>query len=248
MMKKLFLTLLLVVLCLCVFAKARIGMLVAVEQETIFEKYGKPAKEDCFGGFNIYCYNFKKYSIYVVKSGVGELAAASAVQILIDKYNVESVINFGVAGGLTPDMRLSKVCIVEKVVHYDFDLSSVDPVKKCQYPGYDDIYINTDSKLLTEAHNIFPDLRLVTCASADKFVSSEAKSSLSEEFSAQICEMEAAGVLLTCIRNKVPCLIIKAISDGLTGGGEEYYMELKKSASFCFDVTNEIIKKIYLVK
>ena len=54
--------------------------------------------------------------------------------------------------------------------------------------------------------------------------------------------MESAAVLLTCRRCGVPCLMIKAVSDGLTGGGEEYYEALEQSAALCLEVTDRIIQ------
>jgi adenosylhomocysteine nucleosidase len=85
----------------------------------------------------------------------------------------------------------------------------------------------------------------VTCASADKFVGNrEDKERLHRLYGADICEMESAAVLLTCLRGEVPCLMIKAVSDGLTGGGEEYYEALQKSAALCLAVTDRIIREL----
>ncbi len=224
----------------------KIGLLVAVEQKSIFEKYGKPVKEEVCGGFNIFCYKNKDYSLYVINSGVGEIAASAATQVLIDVYKVEMLVNFGVVGALTDEMKLTETCVVEKIVHYDFDLSGIDPVKKGQYPGFDDEFLLTDTMLVNRALVSCPTLKKVTCASADKFVATkEAKQQLHQEFSADICEMESAGIYLTCRRNKIPCLFIKAISDSLTGGGKEFYKEYLRAASQCLEITDRIIKSLF---
>ena len=47
-------------------------------------------------------------------------------QFLISKFDVDLIVNFGVVGGLTPEMELAKTCIVESVIHYDFDTSEAD--------------------------------------------------------------------------------------------------------------------------
>ena len=114
-----------------------------------------------------------------------------------------------------------------------------------QYPGFEDIYLPADAALVEKARTVCPELKPVTCASADKFVGNrEDKERLHRLYGADICEMESAAVLLTCLRCEVPCLMIKAVSDGLTGGGEEYYEALQKSASLCLAVTDRIIREL----
>ena len=56
--------------------------------------------------------------------------------------------------------------------------------------------------------------------------------------------MEAAGILLTCNRNRVPCLMIKAVSDGIEGGAEEFKSEILRSSKLCLEITDRIIHSI----
>jgi len=223
----------------------KIGLLVAVEQKSVFEKYGKPLKEEIYGGFKISSFKNKNYTLLVINSGVGEIAAAAATQVLIDVYGVELIVNFGVAGALTDEMKVTENCIIEKIVHYDFDLSGIDPVKQGQYPNFDDEFLRTDTTLINKALTICPALKKVTCASADKFVAEKnVKQKLNADFGADICEMESAGIFLTCRRNNVPCIFIKAVSDSLSGGGKEYYQEFLRCAANCLEITDKIIKNL----
>ncbi len=225
--------------------KKKIGLLVAVEMESVFARYGTPGKTEKHGGFEIFRYENERYDLFVINSGIGEIAAAAATGLLIDRYEVELVVNFGVVGGLTEEMALSKTCVVTRVVHYDFDLSGIDPVQPAQYPGYEDIYLPADEELVKRALQICPELKPVICASADKFVGNQTdKERLHRLYDADICEMESAAVLLTCRRNEVPCLMIKAVSDGLTGGGEEFYEAVQQCAAICLEVTDQIIREI----
>ena len=225
--------------------KKKIGLLVAVEMESVFARYGTPGRTEKHGGFEIFHYENERYDLFVINSGIGEIAAAAATGLLIDRYEVELVVNFGVVGGLTEEMALSKTCVVTRVVHYDFDLSGIDPVQPAQYPGYEDIYLPADEELVKRALQICPELKPVICASADKFVGNQAdKERLHRLYHADICEMESAAVLLTCRRNEIPCLMIKAVSDGLTGGGEEFYEAVQQCAALCLEVTDQIIREI----
>ena len=200
-------------------------MLVAVEMGAVLSRYGKAMNEETRHGFRVLTYDMGEYLLYVIGSGAGELSAAAACQLLIDRYEVELVVNFGVVGGLTEEMAQTKTCVVEKVVHYDFDTSAYDNTVPGQYFEYPDVYLPATASLVKRASEIAPELKVVTCASADKFVDGgEAKRSLHERWGADICEMEAAAVVLTCNRSRVPCLLIKTVSDVRTIDTDDPYI------------------------
>ncbi|MEG1972998.1 MAG: 5'-methylthioadenosine nucleosidase, partial [Oscillospiraceae bacterium] len=117
----------------------KIGMLVAVEIDAVLKQFGEPKEPVIITGYKIYKYNLEDMELFVIHSGAGEIAAASATQLLISSFGVELLINFGVVGGLTEEMALSKTCIVEKVVHYDFDTSDYDHCEVGRYMDYPDV-------------------------------------------------------------------------------------------------------------
>lgn len=221
-----------------------IGMIVAVEIEAVLNKYGKPTELE-YPGFKIYQYEIEDKNLYVIHSGAGEIAAAMATQFLISQLQVEFIVNFGVVGGLTEEMSLARTCIVESVVHYDFDTTDADDTEIGRYLEYPTVYIPTTKEILEKAIKIESDLKPVICASADKFVGSEEKKrDLHNRFKADICEMEAAGIVLTCNRNKVPCLLIKTVSDSISGGAAEFFSAVNESARVCMEITHKIISNV----
>ncbi len=203
----------------------KIGMVVALEKElkAFLEKQTVEIKEDKSGAFSVIEFTLGKNEVVCVKSGVGEIFAAAATQYLITAYKPDIIINFGVCGSLTKSLGLEKVALIKGVVHYAFDTSAVDNVEAGRYEQFDDVVIKTDENLLAKALKAAgEDLPCVICASADKFVADkDEKTYLKNTFGASVCEMESAGVLITCRNAGVPCLIIKAVSDG-EGGAEEY--------------------------
>ena len=222
-----------------------IGMLVAVEMGAVLSRYGTAKKTETRSGFEVYTYDMHGYTLHVMHSGAGEIAAAAATQLLIDRYGAELIVNFGVVGGLTAEMAQTKTCVVEKVVHYDFDTSAYDDTVPGQYFEYPDVYLPATASLVKRAVEIAPELKKVVCASADKFVDGgEAKRALHERWGADICEMEAAAVVLTCNRSAVPCLLIKTVSDGLTQGGEDFGTALQHTSELCLEVADRIIREI----
>ncbi len=223
----------------------RIGMLVAVEIDSVLTRYGTPLETKDYRGFSVLTYQNDGYLLYVLNSGAGQIAAAAGVQFLISELHVEMIVNFGVVGGLTPEMAKSRTCIVERVVHYEFDTSPIDNCEVGRYLHYPSIYLPTTPSLVKRAMELEPSLKPVTCASGDKFVdTAERKTALHKQFDADICEMEAAAIVLTCDRNNVPCLLIKAVSDSLTGGAEEFLDALQETSAVCLEVADRIIKEL----
>jgi len=54
--------------------------------------------------------------------------------------------------------------------------------------------------------------------------------------------MEAAGIVLTCNKNKIPCLLIKTVSDSITSGVSEFKNQINESARICIEITNKILR------
>ena len=223
-----------------------IGLLVAVEIGAVLARYGEPKETRCVDGFELLRYENEDYTLVAVNAGAGELAAAAATQLLISVCHADLIVNFGLVGALTPEMKVTHCCVVESVVHYDFDVSGWQPeIEPGRYAQYPTPRIPTTPALVERACAIEPTLRRVVCASADKFVDSEAaKAALHERWGAEICEMEAAGIVLTCHRAGVPCLLIKAVSDGLGGGAEEFLREFDRTAGICLAVADKIIREL----
>lgn len=222
-----------------------IGMLVAVEIGAVLERYGDCLLEKNVAGYRVLEYNTENYKLIIANCGAGEIAAAGGTQFLISEYKVDMIINFGVVGGLTADMAKTKTCVVEKVVHYDYDTSAVDNIEVGRYLAYPDVYIPTTKSLVDKAISLYPELTPVICASADKFVADpQQKINLNKQFGADICEMEAAGIVLICNRNNIPCLLIKSVSDSIEGGAEEFRNTINEAASLCLDIADKIINEL----
>lgn len=225
----------------------KIGMIVAMKSEiaALLDKVGTPVREDGYLSFEILVYSIGNNELYVVQSGVGEIYAASATQMLITRYGVEMIVNFGICGGLTPDMALTKAVVVEKIVHYDFDTSAVDGCEPGRYLCYPDIYIPISEELVEAAVEAEPALERVICASGDKFIGDpEKKSELNRLFSAKICEMEAAGIALTANRAGVPVMIIKAVSDSASAGAGEFSAMVDEAAAACVSAMMKALEKV----
>ena len=225
--------------------KPTIGLVVAIELDAVLARYGAPTETETVAGYTVCRYETDDFTLYVVDSGAGEIAAAGATQLLIARCGAQMIVNFGVVGALTEEMAAADLCVIERVIHYDFETTGWLNLQRGQYPGQEGPYISTTPALVAAARKIAPALRAVKCASADKYVdTAEQKRALRSLCGADICEMESAGILLTAQRAGVPCLLIKAVADSLTGGGKEFFTELSRASAACFEVVDQIIRTL----
>lgn len=221
----------------------KIGMVVAINNEllAVFDRLGEPKETRVFGQMDLHIYESNGLTWYILHSGAGEIGAAAATELLISLFQVDVILNFGVVGGLTDEMSLNHTAVVTKVVHYDYDASGFDPVKPAQYLELPDEYIPATEALYEKAVNLFPEIRPVIAASADRFVGDpDKKRALHDAYGAEICDMESAAITLTCFRHQVPVLLIKTVSDGVTDGPEGYARSVRSSALLCFDAAMKI--------
>jgi len=143
--------------------------------------------------------------------GIGKVNAALGTQLLVSKFSVEKIVNFGVSGGLNAGTELCKVYQIGAAVQFDFDLTELNGTKMGTLDEYQENYLSTN---LFKAN--FPIKKLGT---ADRFNDSQDDYKLlTEELGADIRDMEGAAIVQASYCAQLPVYLIKAISD-VAGSG-----------------------------
>ncbi len=221
----------------------KIGIIIAIERELkSFLESGHDITEETVGSKKIYHTEMYGHEMGAARSGYGEIDAAATTQLLITHTGCEVVINFGVAGAIVPGLKVDDIFLVEKVCHYDYDVSPIDPVKKHQYEEYEDEYIRLDAGLRELVMEKLPSVRTVTVASGDRFVDKTEDKEELASLGCQICDMEIAAIARICLQNSVRCLSIKCISDTYEGDGGDFNTNVIRSAKVAFDMLGEVLK------
>ena len=189
--------------------------------------------------------NIAGKEVYAIRSGAGQIDAASATQLLITKYDCDVILNFGVTGAIVKGLKVEDLFIAIKACNYDYDTSEVDQIAKHRYIEFEDMYIPLDKGLIDKAKEIEPSLKEAFVASGDRFVSIEDdKDFLNNETLCNICDMELAAIARTCYLNDVKCLSIKCISDTYEGGAGEYQDNVSRSADKAFKLLAKLINEL----
>lgn len=175
--------------------------------------------------------------IVLVRCGIGKVNSALCAQILISEFDVDAVVNTGVAGALHSDLGVYDIVISTDAIQHDFD-ATVFGYKKGIVPRMENSIFVADERLVeaaykssveeTKTHKVVKG-RVV---SGDIFISSkELKDELVKEFNAYCGEMEGAAIAHVCSLNNTPFVIIRAMSDKADGTADVVYEEFVQDAA-----------------
>ena len=172
--------------------------------------------------------------VVLVKSGIGKVNAAMCTQILIDIYNVERVINTGVAGALHPELEVGDIVVSTDTLQHDIDASVFgDP--RGTIPGMKESIFIADKKLLEIIDQISLTNQKILkgrILTGDQAIGcGETKTLLHKHFKGYCVEMEGGAIAHVCHLNKIPFLIIRAISDKADEEVEVNYNEFLELAA-----------------
>jgi adenosylhomocysteine nucleosidase len=157
--------------------------------------------------------------VVIVRSGIGKVNAAVCAQILVDDFQADTIINTGIAGSLRAEIDIADVVISDDVLHHDMDATGFG-YPMGQIPRMETLSFQADKELIRLAREacarVVPEIgvHVGRIVSGDQFISDKAvKKRIVENFGGYCTEMEGAAIAQTAYLNRVPFLILRAISD-----------------------------------
>ena len=146
--------------------------------------------------------------------GVSKVNAAMATQLLISLYQPDLVLNAGVAGCFE-NVPIGTLILAEDFIQHDVDTTGVgDPlglvstVNRITFPTSD---LGRARAAMDKTG--YPD-RVGRVATGDWFaIESDRARKIYADFAPLACEMEGCAVAQVCLRNEVPFMAIKSVSD-----------------------------------
>lgn len=157
--------------------------------------------------------------VVVVRSGVGKVNASICTQILVDKFDVDYVINTGIAGSLHAEINIGDIVLSKDALQHDMDATGFG-YKVGVIPQMKESTFVADERLVSIAKKCceenITDIKAYVgrVVSGDQFISDKSKKQwLLDTFEGYCTEMEGAAIAQAAYLNNVPFLIIRAISD-----------------------------------
>jgi len=188
--------------------------------------------------------------VVVVQCGVGKVNAAMCAQLLCSCYGVTHLVNTGIAGSLCAQLDIGDLVVSQDAMYHDFDCVHFG-YEMGKVPGMDTVSFPADETLIRYAYAAAESVnpghtKIGRVASGDQFV---AEKSLKEQIIARtqgLCtEMEGAAIAHTAYRNKLPFVILRAISDKADDSAEMDYPTFEQIAAHrCAEVTRSLAKQL----
>ncbi|MFH5881530.1 MAG: 5'-methylthioadenosine/adenosylhomocysteine nucleosidase [Candidatus Izemoplasmataceae bacterium] len=224
----------------------KIGLIFAMQEELdAFLSYCENVHINKINHLTFYETKTNNHHLTMILSGIGKVNAAYATTKLIEHYQVEILLNSGVAGGI--NVNHQAVVLSEQVTYHDVDVRAFNYVKG-QVPGLNPTF-KADSMLLEKAFQIAKklhiDVHTGTIASGDQFITSlsplEDVIALYDNLNA--IEMEAGAIAHIAHLEQVPFLIIRSISDviGDESQSHDFNTFLKNAALNAANLLNELL-------
>ena len=197
-----------------------IGVIGAMDEEVIsLKRKVEVTQQKEIAGMTFFVGTIQEKEVVLVRCGIGKVNAAVCTQILIDLFNVEYIINTGVAGALNPVLNIGDIVVSSDTVEHDMDASAVGNPRG-EIPRMQKTYFEADAKLIEVSQKAAKKLKgnhkvyVGRIASGDQFICSmRVKEDIYTTFTAYCAEMEGAAIAHTCYLNQIPFVDIRAISD-----------------------------------
>lgn len=175
----------------------------------------------------------------LTKSGVGKVNAGRVTQLLIDKYDVDAVINVGSAGAVHTELDYGDIVISKACVQHDFDITCFDHPKG--YITDIGVEIKADENLINvfknAIHKLDSSIKIVEgiIATGDQFYTqADIKLGIAKEFNAECEDMEGAAIAQVSMLCNKPFVVIRSISDTPKSDAKiDFYEYLELASKRC---------------
>ncbi len=187
----------------------------------------------------------------IVRCGIGKVNAALCVQILADLFQVTHVINTGVAGSLNAKLDIGDILVSRDAVQHDMDVSPLGYAPGI-IPQLESSFFKADETLVRLAMEscaaVNPDIHVLSgrVLSGDQFIAGkEMKEKLVSTFQGDCAEMEGAAIAHGACLNRIPFVIIRAISDKADDSAEMDYPSFERAAAgHCAKLVADLVTRI----
>ena len=189
--------------------------------------------------------------VVVVRSGIGKVNAAVCTQILADVFEVEAVINTGIAGSLRNEINIGDIVVSTDALQHDMDAVKFG-YPKGQIPGMKVFSFVANAALRETAvrvcQKVNPDIQVFEgrVVSGDQFVAgAEKKNEIIKEFAGYCTEMEGAAIAQTAYLNGIPFVVVRAISDKADNSATMDSMTFERQAAqHCVNLVGEMLREL----
>ena len=220
----------------------KIGIIAAMHSEIEYiEKAMENSTVHSYAMVDYHAGTINGVEVVLVECSIGKVNAAIYTQIMIDKFNVDLIINTGIAGSLSEDVKHLSVVVANELTYYDVRKEQL----KSWFPNQEHFKADEEMvSLILMNKTDENDIKIGRILTGDDFIAGkEKKLNLQKKYNALCVEMEGAAIAHTAFVNHRPFVIIRCISDMADDDVDLDYPQFEKIAT---KKASEIVLKLLL--
>ena len=193
-----------------------------IEAEAIL-KHAKDVERKEVCGMEVAVCKLNGVPTAISLAGIGKVNAAISATLLCEEFDIDALINVGIAGGLSDEVNTCDCVVCSRIDQWDYDTTALNDPRGYDVSGKTSY---ADQKLNAMVLKAVPEAKIGDMVSGDAFVSTDEQRELIKEFfpSAVSCDMEGAAIAAAADKLHKPFTILRTISDK---ANEVSYEELK---------------------
>lgn len=212
----------------------------------------KQTQERVIDGLKFTVGQLRGRNVALAQTGIGKVNAAMTTTAAALTLHPNEIVFSGIAGGLSSRVHPGDIVIGESVAQHDVGRLESDGFRNTPTDayggGHNPLFFAADGRLLQCAEAATANLKLEgipgkdglrvpsimkgVIVTGDVFVaSSTKKAELIKEFKADAVEMEGGAVAQVCRQFRVPCIVIRSISDNADESADTDLKQFYKTAA-----------------
>lgn len=207
-------------------------------------------KEDQLAHTTAYTGTLNGKNIVLIQSGIGKVNASIITALMLERYDIDYVINTGVAGAMGENLKVTDMVVSTSVAHHDVDATNFG-YRYGQVPGLPEAYISDENlvRRALDALSLNDEINGASglVVSGDSFIDSNAeKEHIFKHFPKAMCvDMESSSIAQTCWQFNTPFVIIRSMSDSANDAADMNYEEfLAKACVHSSEVVKSLLREL----
>ncbi|HHY77599.1 MAG TPA: 5'-methylthioadenosine/S-adenosylhomocysteine nucleosidase [Clostridiales bacterium] len=213
------------------------------------------SNETNLNGRTVSSKKYKSCEVIAVFAGPGKIQCASATQLVIDKFNVDMIIDVGGVGSLVDELVYNDIIVAKEV--YEYDVCEIEDYLKFK----DELTSRTilsnisneknehfEKVLIDKLSAIDVNIKFGNIASGEKTVKDKmTRDKLHSLLNAHACDWETSSVIKTANLNDIKALSIRVITDNADEKMEkDFYENWGNALEKLYTVLNKMFEESLL--
>jgi len=229
--------------------RTKIAIMGAMPEEIapILEKLGE-YKTTEYAKNSYYEASYKGVDLVIAYSKIGKVFSSLTAATLIEHFGAKKLLFSGVAGAVSPELKVGDLVVANKLSQHDLDISAFG--HPYGYVPEGSVFVEADKDMIALSKEVAASMgksvKEGIIATGDQFVANEERKNwIGDTFKADALEMEGASVAVVCDALNVPFFILRAISDAADMDASFSFEEfLEISAVISAEFVMKMIEKI----